>query len=430
MGRARRTWRRRGAPGCGRGVRVCRVDLDAFRALRAPRGVRMLAEVSGRDTGEASLLATVSALRRDHPADLVAAAVTQVRLRDRARAKFGTDADRMFFTPDGLEQATRASVAAHRAARYAAAADAQAGAGAQAGADAGRVLDLCCGIGGDLVALARAGFTVHGVDRDPLTVMVARANAEALDLARMVTVETGDAQATALDGWPAAFCDPGRRTGRQHGGKRVFDPAAYSPPFRFLTTLAAAVPRTGAKVAPGIPHDLVPDGAEAEWVSDGGEVKEAALWWGELATARRRATLLPGGHTLTDAGAVAESGPVGGYLYEPDGAVIRSGLVTEAAALIGARLVDPTIAYLSTDSPASTPFATCYAVLEVLPFSLKRLRGLLRARGVGAVTVKKRGSPIDPAALRRELRLSGSGHATVVLTRVAGAPTALLVERR
>jgi len=183
------------------------------------------------------------------------------------------------------------------------------------------VLDLCCGIGGDLAALARAGLAVHGVDRDPLTVEVARANAEALGLAGRVTVEVGAAERTPLAGWPAAFCDPARRTGRPGGGRRVFDPAAYSPPFGFLLTLAAAVPRTAAKVAPGIPHDLVPDGAEAEWVSDGGEVKEAALWWGELATARRRATLLPGGHTLTDTGAVAVTGPLGGYLVEPDGAV-------------------------------------------------------------------------------------------------------------
>jgi SAM-dependent methyltransferase len=384
------------------------VEVEAFRALAEPAGQRVLAEVDARGTGESSLLATVSALRRSYPAELVAAAVTQVRLRDRARPKFGADADRMFFTPDGLEQATRTSVAAHRAARF---------------GPAERVLDLCCGIGGDLIALVRAGVVTHGVDRDALTVAVARANLEALGLT--ATVEPADAEAYELDGWPAAFCDPARRS----GGRRIFDPGAYSPPFSFLARLAERVPYTGAKVAPGIPHELVPDGAEAEWVSDAGEVKEAALWWGPLATARRRATLLPGGHTLRDAGAVAEVGAVGPYLYEPDGAVIRAGLVAEAAQLIGARLVDPSIAYLTTDAPASTPYATGYAVRETMPFGLKRLRELLRSRDVGAVTVKKRGSPIDPELLRRELRLSGTRHATVVLTRVAGAPTTLLVER-
>ena len=385
------------------------MEVEAFRALAEPAGQRVLAEVGARGTAEDSLLATVSALRRSYPAGLVAAAVTQVRLRDRARAKFGDDADRMFFTPEGLEQATRTSVAEHRAARY---------------AGAGDVLDLCCGVGGDLIALARAGLAVHGVDRDPLTVAVARANVAALGLSG-VSVEVGDATAYDLAGTGAAFCDPARRS----GGRRVFDPGSYAPPFAFLAQLAARVPLTGAKVAPGIPHDLVPPGAEAEWVSDGGEVKEAALWWGPLATARRRATLLPGGHTLRDEGAVAEAGPVGAYLYEPDGAVIRSGLVAEAAARIGARLIDPSIAYLTTDTPASTPYATGYAIRETMPFGLKRLREVLRGQDVGAVTVKKRGSPIDPDLLRRELRLSGSRHATVVLTRVAGAPTTLLVER-
>src|SRR5918993_3296681 len=125
-------------------------------ALRSPAGERLLAEVAERGTGDRELLGTVAALRSRYDPELVAAAVTQVRLRGRARAKFGADADRMFFTPDGLEQATRAEVAARHAARFAA-------------AGAGRVLDLCCGIGGDLIAFARAGPAVTGGDRGPAT---------------------------------------------------------------------------------------------------------------------------------------------------------------------------------------------------------------------------------------------------------------------
>jgi hypothetical protein len=384
------------------------VNLDAFRALRTAEGERVLAEVCARGVEESTLLATISALRARFPEPLVSAAVTQARLRQRAQAKFGADAAAMYFTPDGMEQATRASVAAHRAGRF---------------AGSGRVLDLCCGIGGDLIALARRGVAVHGVDTDPLTVEVAAANAAALGLTG-VTVECADATAVPLTGWPAAFCDPSRRS----GGRRVFNPRAYSPPFDFLSDLAAAVPATGAKVAPGIPHELVPAGAEAEWVSDGGDVKEAALWFGPLSTVERRATLLPSGVTLTSAGAVAEVGPVGRWLYEPDGAVIRAGLVAEAAELVGGRLVDPTIAYVTADSLVHSPFSTAYEVTDSFGFSLKRLRTELRQRDVGSVTVKKRGSAIDPEALRRDLRLSGSVPATIVLTRVAGAPTVLLCE--
>jgi SAM-dependent methyltransferase len=395
------------------------VDVEALRALRTEVGERVLADVRARGgADERTLLGTLTALRAAHDPALVSAALTQVRLRERARAKFGADAARMFFTPDGVEQATRAVVAAHHAGRF-----------ARAGAD--RVLDLCCGIGGDLVGLARAGLAAHGVDRDALTCAVARANAEALGLADRATVERADVLTYDLTGWPAAFCDPARRDGR----RRVFDPRAYSPPFAYLTDLAAAVPLAAAKVAPGIPHDLVPAGVEAEWVSVAGEVKEAGLWFGPLATAPRRATLLPAGVTVTDSGlGPPPVGPPGEWLYEPAGAVIRAGLVGEVvAALPGGRLLDPTIAYVTADAAHPTPLATAYRVSDVLPFSLKRLRELLRSRGVGSVTVKKRGSAIDPDQLRRELRLPGgpgTGHAVVVLTRVAGAPTALVCETR
>lgn len=386
-----------------------RVDQESFAALRTPAGAAVLAEVATYDLDGPALLPALSALRRRHPEALVSAAAGQVRLRRRAAAKFGADAHLMFFTADGVEQATRAPVATLRARRF---------------VDAGRVLDLCCGIGGDLVALARAGLAVTGVDVDPLTADVARANASALDLADRVTVRCADATAEPLAGWPAAFCDPARRS----GGRRVFDPAGYVPPYDFLARLAAAVPLTAAKVAPGIPHELLPPGVEAEWISDGGEVKEAALWFGPLATATRRATVLPAGATLVAEDAESPVGPLGRFLYEPDGAVIRAHLVSEAAAGFGGRRIDPMIAYLTADALVPTPFARPYEITDAFGFSLKRLRALLRDRSVGQVTVKKRGSAVDPALLRRQLRLSGSAHATVVLTRVAGAPTVILCE--
>jgi SAM-dependent methyltransferase len=386
------------------------VDLAGFAALLTEPGQSLLARLAAGPLDDASLLATATALRREHPAELVGAALTQARLRRRGEAKFGPDAARMYFTPAGLEQATRAPVAALRASRYAA-------------AGTTRVADLCCGVGGDLLAFGRAGMAVLAVDRDPLTCAVAAANAAALGLADRVEIRCADVTAVPLDGCDAAFLDPARRTDRG----RVFDPAAYSPPWSFVAELAAAVPRTGVKVAPGIPHELVPARAEAEWVSDRGEVKEAALWFGALATAHRRATLLPSGATLVGGDAAAPpAGPPGRYLYEPDGAVIRAHLVAEVARQLDARLLDPTIAYLTADRLVATPLATAYQITDVLPFGLKRLRALLHARGVGAVTIKKRGSAVEPEQLRRQLRLRGEGSAVVVLTRVAGAPTMLL----
>ncbi|MER6943563.1 methyltransferase domain-containing protein [Nonomuraea sp. NPDC000554] len=396
------------------------MDLDAFTELLTPRGLRALAEaveLTGTDP-----LAAATRLRRTYDATLTSAALTQASLRERAKAKFGADAERMFFTPHGLEQSTRAEVAAHRARRLTAAVP-----------GAPRVLDVCCGVGGDLVALARAGCTVDALDTDPLTVAVARANAEALGLSDRVTVTVGDAAEAAPEGYDVLFADPARRVVSGSARGRTFDPMAYSPPWPVVLDLLSRAARACLKVAPGIPYEFIPDGTEAEWVSYRGEVKEASLWTGEAATGLvRRATLLPGGHTLTATGVTAPTGPVGRYVYEPDGAAIRAHLVGEVAELVGGRLADPMIAYITADEPVDTPWAARYEVREVMPFSVKRLRAALREREIGNVVVKKRGSAVDIDRLRSELhrRLSGDKSATIILTRVMDRPSVLICNQR
>jgi SAM-dependent methyltransferase len=337
-------------------------------------------------------------------------------LRLRARGKFGADADAMFFTRAGLEQATRSAVAARRAARLRA-------------AGVRTLADLGCGLGADALAAARAGIAVYAVDADPLTAALAAANAEALGLADRLHVRCADATDVDVTGVDAVFCDPARR--RAGTGRRVFHPAAFSPPWDFVVGLAARVPRTVLKLAPGIDHGLVAAGAEAEWVSVDGEVVEAAFWCGPLAESPRRASVLRGAeaHELTGSGDAAA--PVVGvrrYLFDPDGAVVRAHLVAEFAATIDGALADPRIAYVYADSPVPTPYARTFEVVTTLPFSLKRLRALLRERGVGRLEIRKRGSALEPERLRRDLRLAGPESATLVLTRVDDQPTALLCQ--
>lgn len=352
-----------------------------------------------------------SVVRRLEPdAAKAAAATTQAQLRERAVPKLGESARLMFFTPDALEQATRARVAEHRAARLAAA------------IPGGSVIDLGCGIGGDLLAFARAGLIAGGIDHDPVRVAMARANLAALGLPGAVQV--GDATTVDVRGFDAAFADPARRGGRG----RVFDVEGWTPPWPWVLDLLTR--RALVKVAPGIGHDLVPAGAEAEWVSDGGEVKEAVLWSPSLSTTQRRATVIGerGLATLTD-----EDDPggdvrgVGAYLYEPDGAVIRAGLVTAVAAGVHGGLVDPHIAYVTSDDSFRTPFARGYRVLEHLPYREKQLKAALHERGIGRLVIKKRGVQVVPEELRKRLALKGDDEATLVLTRVAGQGTALLV---
>ncbi len=383
---------------------------ESFRRLLTPEGQELLATATRLRAEGVPAIRAGELLRRTVAPELAAAAMSQAELRVAARAKLGEDAERMYFTKDGLEQSTRHEVARHRAARLALARPRS-------------VVDLGCGIGGDLIELARCGLTAAGVDLDPLRAEVARANLDALGLPGAVMV----ADATALDLSPfgAVFADPARRTDRG----RVFDVDAYSPPWSFVESLLTGT--ACVKVAPGVPHDRVPAGVEAEWVSFRGEVKEAVLWSPPLATTGRRATLVhPAGlATLTaeDDPGPGPARPVGRYLLEPDGAVVRAGLVTAVAARVDGWLLDEHIAYLSSDTAATTPYARGFEVLEELPFHEKQLKAALRERGIGRLTIKKRGVDVVPDQLRKRLALRGDVETTVVLTRVAGRGTALRV---
>ncbi|NEB31484.1 methyltransferase domain-containing protein [Streptomyces sp. SID14446] len=385
-----------------------RVNDVSFASLLTSEGRALLDEVHG--TEPAQELAVATRLRREHPAELVSAALGQARLRQRAVAKFGSeDAGRMFFTPNGVEQSTRTSVAVHRAERLRA-------------LGVRSVADLCCGIGGDAIALARAGIRVLAVDRDPLTVAAARANADALGLADLIEVRETDVTEVDTAGYDAVFVDPGRRGGRG----RIFDPESYSPPLSWAVGAAVKAPVAALKVAPGIPHEAVPAEAEAEWISDGGDVKEAVLWFG-TEPGLVRATLLPGPRALRGRGLPDPAvRAVGRYLYEPDGAVIRAHLVAEVAEDLDGGLVDETIAYVTADELRPTPYASAYEITDRLPFNVKKLKALLREREVGVLTVKKRGSAVEPEELRRKVKPQGPRSATVFLTRVAGAPTMLV----
>jgi THUMP domain-containing protein len=393
------------------------MDVDTFAALRTEPGRLAIAHAVARlDAGESDLAVGEGVRRRfaTLPPAVASAAVEQATLRRRGRSKFGAIADRMWFTAQGLEQATSAAAASHRAIRF--------GALTAALGRPARVADLCCGIGSDLMALTAAGCAVTGFDRDPVTVLAARMNGES-------PVECVDVTSVDVNPFDAAFIDPARRS----NGRRTFDVNAYSPPWSFVVALLTAMPTAAAKVAPGIPHDLVPAGIETEWVSIGGALKEAVLWAGRLTdgTVRRRATLLPSGatmHAMSDADEPAPTGPMRRYLYEPDDAVVRAHLISELARSIDGVLLDATTAYLTSDRLVETPFARAFEVREVMPFSLKRLRTALRERGIGGVTIMKRGSAVDVEGLRRDLRLSGTKQGVVVLALIGGRHHAVIAD--
>src|SRR3954449_4864421 len=418
----RRSDRRVGEAG---GVPADPLPDDAVAALhwlQEPDGAAAV-ERAGRLQAEGvDLLPGLGRLRAEFGAEHAGPAWELATLRNRHPPVFGADADVLYLTADTLEQAGRPQLAARRARRLLAG-------GADSAADVGWAA------GTDAIALPRAGASVLAVDRDPLARELTVANAAALGLADRVWVAAGDVEelVEAARGGEGAGCaaatlDPARRA----EGRRQLHPDRWSPPWPTVEALLDRVPRSVVKVAPGLDHDRVPEGVEVEWVSVGGSIVEALLWGRGISETWRRAALVRDDAVLEltadeDPGP-APVGPVGAWLHEPDPAAIRSGLVSLVAADLGATLVDPTIAYLTSGAPAGSPWVSSFRVDDVLPFNLKKLRALLRARGVGRVTVKKRGSAIEPEALTRQLRGPGTGTATVVVTRVAGAPTALVCD--
>ncbi|MGH1977114.1 class I SAM-dependent methyltransferase [Rothia sp. L_38] len=382
----------------------------------------------------ADSLQAVSKLRtRGFSAEDSSALLTQARLQTLGATKFGVTASQMLFTEAGYEQATRAAVADHHAARFRA-------------AGLTSVADLGCGLGADSLAFARAGLAVTSVELDPATAALTAHNLSPYPVAQVLVgdVEQVDLNTLATvtgERVSALWLDPARR--EVEGGSttsRIFDPEAFSPPFSYLEKLAATGIPMGVKLGPALPHEAIPSGVEAEWVSHGGSVVEVVLWFNALARpgVARSATVLGAdavtrqvlGEMTSPLPTIADEEPLevtdlGAYLIEPDGAVVRSHLVADFARTVGATLLDENIAYLTSESPAVSPLGRTYRVLGTLPLNEKKLRHWVKEEGITALTIKKRGVDVVPEKLRASLlagvkKKKGAPHreSTLVLTRL------------
>ena len=405
---------------------------DPIAPLLTPEGWELLASL-GPYREDASFELNAALRKAGHAPELVSAVLTQSRLRTKAEAKFGEFARQMLFTQAGLEQATRLQVAARHAQRF-------------AGAGVGHVADLGCGLGADSLALASLDIDVTAVEMDETTAACATVNLIPFPNAKVVHA---DATAVPLDGVDGVWLDPARRVTSSSGTRRIWDPEAFSPPLSFVEALAASGRAVGVKMGPGMPHESVPEECEAQWVSVAGDVTEVALWFNAVRRPgiRRSALVLgpEGASELTSsedfgAGPVAPLGPVEGYLYEPDGAVIRAGLVADVALDLGGHLVDEHIAYICAPVLVDTPLARAYKVREVMPYNVKALRAWVKQEGITVLDIKKRGTAVTPEELRKQLLPGGKAAgknpgkkgagktATLVLTRIGEDRVAIVVE--
>lgn len=379
-------------------------------ALQTPEGRAALLEAAALAPDESAYLKAHNRLSKRYPAELARAALETVLLRRKAARKFAHP-EGMFFTREALEQATSEPIARHRAARF---------------AGLGLVADLCCGIGGDALALAGRG-DILAVDRDALHLRMCGLNLAAHNFADRATLLEGDVLALPLPSLGGAFIDPDRRG----EGRRVLSVERYGPPLSaILVRLPAGLP-LGVKLAPGLDRaELEGYPGEVEFISLDGELREAVLWCGPLAGPRHRATLLPSGATLfaPKPAPMPLADEPAGFLYEPDSAVIRADLVGLLAEQLDARPIDDGLALLSADEARPTPFARVHAVEATLPPRPKAVREHLRERGVGRVQVRRHGVEIDVADFERQVKLDGEGFRTVMLTRVLGRMVALVLQ--
>ncbi|NMI00497.1 class I SAM-dependent methyltransferase [Pseudonocardia acidicola] len=380
-------------------------SVERFEALLAPDTADLLDQLAAESAGPDTALRLGAALRARYPTEVVVEALAQHELRQRAHAKFDR-AEAMFFTRAGLEQASSEVVARHRARRY---------------AGATRVADLCCGIGGDLIAMAD-GRAAVAVDRDPLHLRIARANAAVYGVAGHVTFLEADVREADLADVDAVFIDPARRSGNRR--LRVGD---SEPPLDWCVALADRVGSVGVKAAPGLAHDAVPAGWELEFIALGRDLKEAVAWSPALAASSTRATILPEGHTLVPApGPTVPAQAPGEFLLDPNPAVTRAGLVEELARSLDAWKIDDQIAFLSADRPLRTPFGRTLRIIDSAPWDQKKLPSRLRQLDIGAVDIRRRGLAGDVGQLHKRLKLSGTRRATLVMTRVRDRPWGLI----
>lgn len=384
-----------------------RFTADDVVFLRSPAGTDALAALSSLPLTDASRLADVTAARAV-AGDRFAAALETAVLRRRAAAKL-VDPAAWLLCDAALQQATPTAVAEHRAARL-------------RGRD---VHDVTCSIGADLVAVAAVADRCLGSDLDPVRLAMAAANCAARDVSPLLV--RADALRPVSRG-TVVLADPARR---DDSGRRRWRQEDLVPPPAALVAGYAGRDLV-VKCAPGLDFDAVPWADEIELVSLDGSVREACLWTGSLATVGRRATVLRQDRpqwTITSEDADdCPVRPVGEWLVDPDGAVVRAGLVRHYAARHGLGQLDPRIAYLTGDTPPRDTRA--FRVVDHGRYTEKALRAMLRKYDVGSLEILVRGLDVRPDELRRRLKPSGSMAATVVLTRVGAAPTAFLCQAR
>lgn len=381
-------------------------DLAAWRELHArPELMQAIASTSG------DSLKQQTQLRKQFPPELVRLGLTLHELRIRADKKF-SKADSMYFDRIAFEQATSEAVAQYKATRF---------------QDCESVLDLCGGCGADALALARH-TDVTTVDLSELCLQFTKWNAQAYKVGDRIEFRQQDA--TTLDlADRHVHLDPDRRA---HTGGKSIRVEDYVPDIQFMRTLIETAGGGVIKLSPASNFGGQFQHVEHELISLQGECKEAAIWFGDLAGEHAwRATHLPSGETITGdpLAAYAPVGPLNRYLFDPDPALVRSGLLDQFAEEQNLTRLDAAEEYLTGDEPCESAFVSSFEVVAELPFDEKQVRAYFRAHRFGSVEIKCRHLPIHVEQYRKKLSLKGDDPITLIFAKLEDKAHAIICHR-
>ena len=385
------------------------LSLDDVAFLSSDRGRALLRAYADVDTSSENVLPLLTKLRKTLNQRQAAALLTTLQLQTKAARKFPERARAMLFTRESLQQTSNPRISEYRASQM----------------SSQSLLDVCCSIGTDTLSFARDGRRALGLDIDPVRIAIARRNAAVYGIE--ADFEIADITDGIPDGFDAMLFDPARRDKQ---GKRIFDVEDYRPPLSWSRQWLSR--ELVIKLSPAVQkRQLASYGGQLEFISFAGELTEALLWQ-HRQSSPPLATLITTEsvhHIAYDATAnVAVSAPKS-WLFEPDPAIIRSGALRHLAAQVNATQLDETIAYLTMDSIQATPWGRYWRIRDWMPFNLKRLRRYLVERGIGKVTVKKRGFPMSPEQLIARLHLKPGEEARVlVMTRHLGRPIVIICD--
>lgn len=377
-------------------------ELEDHRWLASPEAARLLDDLAG----TTATPAVVQQLRKATTAARAGLLIELAELRRRGAAKF-SHAGQMHFTRRGLEQATDEWIARYKAQRF---------------QDIESAVDICSGVGGDLIGLAGV-CGVTGIDRDPVMAGFAELNASVYgNECKTLAV---DADEQTVGGFGAWHADPDRRP----ADRRTSQPESHEPPLSLLEHWRESQPNCAVKLAPAaqLPDHWQKD-CELEWVSRAGECRQQVAWSGALAQAhgKRRATRLAptgevsGSFVGTPHIGIEPAPRLGRFVYDLDPSVLAASLDGALATAHGLASVSSRAAYLTGDIHTEEPLLSCFEVIETLALDRRRLASWLKQRNIGKLEIKCRGVDITPEKLRKELKPQGDGRMTLLICPAPG----------